>query len=248
MIGNDSDKSWKYYGEKDPYFGVLTHEDFSSDNIDKNRGEFFRTGQEYIDGVVANIHRHITPDFHPAVAVDFGCGVGRLVRPLAAISGTVYGVDISEGMLKEAEKNCAGQPNVKLVLSDDTLSRLPSGLDFIHSYIVFQHIPVSRGMQMARILIDRLNPGGIGVLHFTYAIPGENASKRRFMRKAFAAVPLLYKLRSVMKNERGPMMQMNEYSLNEISKTLQEAGCKELFISFTNHDFLGAVFYFRKEA
>lgn len=44
---------------------------------------------------------------HPrerGVALDFGCGVGRLTRALAAFFDRATGVDISSSMIEEAKK------------------------------------------------------------------------------------------------------------------------------------------------
>ncbi len=246
MIGNNSDKAWKYYGENDPYYGVLTHDIFAHENIEKYKEDFFLDGRLYISEVIANVRKHFSNEFKPAVAADFGCGVGRLTIPLSDFSEKVYGIDISEGMLKEARINSNGKTNIEFVLSDDNLSLLPQNLDMVHSYIVFQHIPVDRGMHIAKMLINRLNPGGIGVLHFTYAIPGEKTEVKRIIRLLFRIFPVLYSIKAKIKKQRGPMMQMNEYSLSAISKLIQEAGANEIFISLTNHNFYGATFYFKK--
>ncbi len=81
-----------------------------------------------------------------ARALDFGCGVGRLVIPLSKIAESVTGVDVSESMLNEAISNCDNQNvnNANFIKADDNLSMLSGKYDFIHSYIVFQHIPTKR--------------------------------------------------------------------------------------------------------
>ncbi len=247
MIGNNSDKTWKYYGDKNPYYGVLTDPMFLNSNIENHKTEFFLSGVQYVDEVMKNIYKHIDPGFKPKVAVDFGCGVGRLTLPLSEVATEVYGMDISEGMLTEARNNCLDKKNISLILSDDNLTLLPHEYDLVHSYIVFQHIPVDRGMQIARILIERLKKGGIGVLHFTYAaLPKNKDRKRKLLRFAYYWVPFLDKLRSIIKNEAGPMMQMNEYALNDIIRLIQETGCEHIFLALTNHNFYGTTFYFKK--
>ena len=78
---------------------------------------------------------------------DFGCGVGRLVLPFAHYSREVVGIDISESMLKECEKNLnnRGINNCQLITSDDNLASLTGSFNLIHSFITFQHIPVGTG-------------------------------------------------------------------------------------------------------
>jgi len=62
-----------------------------------------------------------------------------MVIPLAGISESVVGVDVSESMLNEAKRNCESLSikNVSFVKGDDNLSALNCKFDFIHSYIVF---------------------------------------------------------------------------------------------------------------
>jgi cyclopropane fatty-acyl-phospholipid synthase-like methyltransferase len=74
--------------------------------------------------------------------LEIGCGVGRLVRPLAGRVARVVGVDLSEAMLARARDHCEGLPNVELVRTDGGLDSFPdAAFDFVFSYIVFQHLP-----------------------------------------------------------------------------------------------------------
>src|SRR5947208_14390075 len=73
-------------------------------------------------------------------------------------------------MLTEARSRCAalGLGNVRLAQSDDRLSNIPERFDLINSYIVLQHITCRRGEAIVEQLLDRLQDGGVGVLHLTY--------------------------------------------------------------------------------
>ena len=87
---------------------------------------------------------------------------GRLLLPLARISRHVVGVDVSDAMLREARKHCdaRGITNVELVGSDDRLSRVQGSFDFVHSWIVFQHIAPRRGTAILEEVLARLERGG----------------------------------------------------------------------------------------
>ena len=140
MIADNSDKSWETLGRTDPYYGVLTSERFRSKNLDASaRDEFFASGSQSMVDLLKNIEGKLGPIARGS-ALDFGCGVGRLVLPLAAELGfeSATGVDISPSMLAEARKNAdrAGLKNIEFVVSDDGLSRLQGTFDFIHSFIV----------------------------------------------------------------------------------------------------------------
>ena len=57
------------------------------------------------------------------IALDLGCGIGRLTAALSAGVGHITGVDISKTMIARAAERCAGLPNVTL--------RVSSGRDLV---------------------------------------------------------------------------------------------------------------------
>ena len=172
MFYQNTDKEWETFGKIDPYFGVLAQDKYQQANLtEMSKADFFKSGYDYLDNILRNVRKYITPDFVPRKAMDFGCGVGRLVIPLAEVAEHVVGVDVSDSMLREAKRNCSSRSlkNVSLLKSDDELSMIEDEYDFIHSYIVFQHIPVKRGERIFRNLLEHLAAGGVGVIHFTFA-------------------------------------------------------------------------------
>ena len=249
MFNSDSDREWEKFGNDNPYFGVLSDEKFLESNLtDENKEEFFNSGAVYIDSVLKKIRRHIDPDYRIGKALDFGCGVGRLVIPLAELAESVTGIDVSDSMLNEARKNCDARSinNVTLVKSDDNLSLLNDQYDFIHSFIVFQHIPVKRGECIFENLIAHLEDGGVGVLHFTYA---KNLKFGKLVPFIKNYIPLAKNLINLGKGEHffAPQMQMNMYDLNRLFFIMQQARVSEFHTEYTNHaGQLGVVVYFRK--
>jgi SAM-dependent methyltransferase len=245
-----TDKTWKYYGETDPYFGVLTNDRFKKENLDEEaRSAFFASGESYIEHALEVVHNHLDGDFVPVRALDFGCGVGRLALPLARRCEAVVGVDVSPSMLAEAATNArdAGLSNVEFVTSDDTLSQVEGTFNLIHSFIVFQHIPVDRGERIARSMVDRLREGGVGILQFTYANSTTTPppATRRALTAGYAAIPPLHGLRNLIKGLpfRQPPMQMNRYDLNKLFRLLQESGCHEIHARFTEASHFGFPIY-----
>ena len=251
MFNTDSDREWEKYGRDDPYFGVITDNRFHRENLTPElKAEFFHSGHCYIEDVLAKIRRHLAADFTITRALDFGCGVGRLVIPLAGLAKRVTGVDVSDSMLAEARRNCRARDidNVTLVKSDDSLSRVEGEYDFIHSIIVFQHIPVARGERIFSHLLSHLQPGGVAVVHFTYA-------KKYALRKWFAFakgyIPGATSLFNLVQGRRmgTPQMQMNAYHLNPLLQAIQNTAADACYLEFTNHGGeLGVILYFRKPA
>lgn len=249
MAFGSSDKNWEKFGRSDPYFGVITDGRFKHGRMtDESKTEFFETGECHIEHVLRIVDAHVMAGRKIERALDFGCGVGRLVIPLTKIAKEVTGVDISEGMLSEARRNCAGLEigNVSFVRSDDELSLVTGRYDFVHSFIVLQHIPVSRGLRILKSMLRVLTDDGIGVLHFTYG-------KATFRRKSLAFleryVPLSGGIINLARKRVffAPRMQMNAYDMNAVFRILQMQGVREYHAEFTDHGGeLGVILYFVK--
>ena len=55
MLRQDHSRQWELFGQKDPYYGVLTHEQFKRDAIgDEGRRRFFASGDEQFDDLLAH--------------------------------------------------------------------------------------------------------------------------------------------------------------------------------------------------
>jgi SAM-dependent methyltransferase len=240
-----TDSAWEEWGRRDPYFGVITDPKFRSLGMDENaKKEFFASGEYHVHGVLSTIRKHIDPRFAPRTVLDFGCGVGRLLIPLAKIAEDVVGLDVSSTMLEEARRNCDEQQlrNVRLFRSDDALSAITGPFDFIHSCIVFQHIPVERGRALLSKLLKLLAVGGVGAIQLTY-------SKTRFASTYGLALPELSYVGAPHLGtsvDADPPMQMNPYNLNEILFLMQSCGILRFHAEFTDHGGeLGVFLFFR---
>jgi SAM-dependent methyltransferase len=241
-----TDWAWEEWGKRDPYFGVITQSRFRRNEMTADaKRDFFESGVLHVQLVMATIHRQIDPEFKPKRVLDFGCGVGRILVPLARLAENAVGLDVSSSMLSEAQRNCheEGVDNVTLARSDDDLTGLSGTFDFIHSFIVFQHIPVERGRTIFSNLLRRLNHGGIAAIQLTY-------SKTRFADthgidpNGGASTLALGPPRRV---DADPEIQMNSYNLNSILFSMQEHKVTKFFCDFTDHGGeLGVYLFFQK--
>jgi|GEM_PF-511783 len=77
-----------------------------------------------------------------ATVLEIGCGIGRLLKPLARRAGHVIGVDISSEMVRKARARLAEIPNIQIHKTDNDLSMVESSsVDYCFSFVVFQHVP-----------------------------------------------------------------------------------------------------------
>lgn len=93
--------------------------------------------------------------------LEIGCGTGRGVTELADHGATVWGIDISEQAVREAQRRIGHRPNIQMRVAD--AHRLPfadSEFDVIVGHGVLHHLDL-------RIVRDELHrclkPGGVAV-------------------------------------------------------------------------------------
>jgi SAM-dependent methyltransferase len=244
-----TDRAWERLGQSDPYFGVISNDAFHTPNLtDDAIDEFFRTGHVHVDKVLAIIRDHIDPQFKPKAALDFGCGVGRIVIPLAAIAEHVTAVDISQSMLDEARRNCAAREtvNVDFIKAEGNRPFRHKKFDFVHSFLVLQHITAARGERIFANLVSSLDDGGIGAIHVKYST---NSAIHRTADLLTTYVPLSGNLMNICVGRRwdGPVMEMHSYDLNRLFHVIEEAGVKSLHCEYTGKDHeLGVFLFFQK--
>jgi SAM-dependent methyltransferase len=128
-------REWDDLARLDPLWAILTDRDKQYGKW--KRDEFFHSGE-------TEINRFMTSSGFVArrdgKALDFGCGVGRLSRALRPYFAEVYGVDISEEMVRLAREFT---PDCKfLVINDHKLRPFANNFfDFVYSNRVLQHQP-----------------------------------------------------------------------------------------------------------
>jgi len=134
----------------------------------KTQPEFFTSGGEHVERLLATVKEDLDPEFTHRRASDFGYGVERVTIPLAIRVAQEVGGGAPDLTLDDANKNCkeADVRNVTPPKSEDSLENLSCDFDFLHSFIVFQHIPARRDANILRAMPRRLSENGAGPLHF----------------------------------------------------------------------------------
>jgi SAM-dependent methyltransferase len=177
-------KSWDRLGATDPLWAILT------DPAKKNNGwdetEFFQTGVWEVDHILEWVER-VHPLTSKSLALDFGCGVGRLSQPLADHFQEVRGVDISPSMIERARAfNRHGDRCRYFLHSEHDLALFADAtFDFIYSSITLQHIrPRFTRLYLAEFA-RVLRPGGVLVFQLPSRMRGSMPRMRRLIYKTY---------------------------------------------------------------
>lgn len=162
---------WDEIGRLDALWAVLSEPSkrYGGWNID----EFLATGTQEVSAVLDAAARWGLPR-RRRHALDFGCGVGRLTRALAAHFEMVSGVDIAPTMIDLARKLNSDIPTCNFrVLEGPGLSSFPDrSLDFVYSRLVLQHITRRRVAQdYIREFVRVLADDGLIVFQVPSALP-----------------------------------------------------------------------------
>lgn len=236
----DTDLDWVEIGGRDPYWGVISHDRFRGGGIaGAAANEFFKSGSEYVQNLLGFVHRHLGP-FQPAKSLDFGCGVGRILLPLAEVTtGETVGVDVSQPMLDLARGHAEerGLMNIRLVDDLLVLEQAGEAFDFVNTFIVLQHVPPKRGLQLIDRLLALTAIHGVFSLQLTFAkgarfLPDE-AGQPTYFRRDGDTITLLDSA-----PRRAPVgaITMFDYDLNQVFARLLPRAGQPVMIMPTNHD------------
>jgi len=222
-----TDLEWEKWGGQDPYRGVLGID--SANLTTERKAKFFDSGRQHIDKVCQLVETHFGPLASEGAALDFGCGVGRLVVPLASRFRRVVGVDVSSSMLENARQNSAGLDNVELVLGLDNVKNRQKAYAFVHSYIVMQHIRPVQGMAILEDLIGCVEPGGAFAIHVTL---GDMKPRRRRLNMIRYRVRPVHWLYNIVRGRpvSEPITEMNAYSAASVFDLFRRCGCAPILV------------------
>ncbi len=128
---------WNARAREDALFFIDNRREYGDGELDS----FWRSGVSDVDKILSMLDAPaIEPD---AVALDIGCGVGRLTRVLAARAREAYGIDVSSEMIDQAQALNREITNIHWIIGDGTgLNGVQDDqIDVCLSHVVFQHIP-----------------------------------------------------------------------------------------------------------
>jgi SAM-dependent methyltransferase len=127
---------WDARAREDPFYFVDNRRVYRSTELDG----FWQDGERDLERMLEALDLRIGPD---DIALDIGCGVGRLTRVLAQRARSVYALDVSPEMIERARREHADLGNVEWIVGDGYgLAPVADGaVDACISHVTFQHIP-----------------------------------------------------------------------------------------------------------
>lgn len=230
----DTDSDWNQLGKVDPFWAVITDERFRADKMDATAREaFYESGQASVDQFHAALKHYFSAPDHFEACLDFGAGVGRLLVPMAKRSSRAVGVDIADSMraICQARLDESSLSEVKLVATP-TAAAAFGPFDWVNSFIVLQHIPPARGIELITDLVSSVKPSGFVSMHVTthrdaQLVPQDKASPAR---------KLLRQLRnSLFPRPNVGQITMYDYDLGQVLALLTRAGCPRFVLEHTDH-------------
>jgi SAM-dependent methyltransferase len=206
---------WEERAKLNPAFYVDTS--LSYDRPDMER--FLETGRRVVS-IALDEPPAVQPEQH-RVAVEIGCGMGRICQALAERFDKVIGVDISSEMLRRAHE-VAVASNVEFRLTEGaSLPDIADGsVDLVLTFTVFQHIP---SVEVIRAYVREagrvLAPGGVFVLQWN-GIPG---ARRWRVQRAVKGLAQRFG-RGDRYGRDAPQFLGSRVSLEDMDAMLAEAG------------------------
>lgn len=154
---------WNERATLDPYHHVLNRKGIG----EWNPADFYATGGENWRLFVAPFCAAQEIDPTGMTCLEIGCGAGRETVFLARQFANVIALDVSDAMIEQARQHVTAD-NVRFVRGSgvnlDVVENV--SVDFVYSFIVFQHIPDPE-IQYAylRDVARVLKPGGWFMIH-----------------------------------------------------------------------------------
>jgi SAM-dependent methyltransferase len=214
-------RTWNELAELDPFWAALTN--YGPPHA-WQEADFFATGPAELAERLEVAERHGLGSLRRS-ALDYGCGVGRITRAMAAQFGTALGLDISERMIAKAKLMNADRSNCSFeVVADGGSLHYESGaFDLVFSARVLQHLARP---EIRRILVELarvLAVGGVLVVQVPHRLP-----VRRRLQPRRRVASILRRLgvpnETIVTRLRLTLMRMTALPEADVRRLLTDAG------------------------
>jgi SAM-dependent methyltransferase len=179
-------RAWESLGDERPFHSVLTDDRYLPSRLSESESQFWHSGEVEAEQLADYLAGLGLVKLEDATLLEFGCGVGRVTIPLAAIVRSVVAYDISDRHLRFARERAAalGRTNIRAIAIGDSLPAEFEPCDVFYSRIVLQHNPPPIIGDVIRQLIRSLARGGVGVFQVPTHYVGYRFSTSEALRAA----------------------------------------------------------------
>ena len=166
------------------------------------------------------------PAFTLDRVLDVGCGDGESTIGLAQVARVALGLDESAAMLEAARGRAtsAGTTNVEFSLLRAGLDGVAGPFDVVHSFGVFERMPISSGLPVMEAVLDHIAVRGGGMLHFVYGSESIAQAARRSSSKL---------MQRLMRTDE-MALPAHEYDLNRVLALLHAKRFDRVAARFTD--------------
>ena len=157
------------------------------------------------------------------LALDFGCGVGRVTQAMSKYFDSCYGIDISPTMIDLANQfNKVPAKCHYLVNDSNRLAIFPDNkFGFVYTNIVLQHISPRYVESILREFVRISKPGGIALFQVPDRYPGDVVTVQILKLKGLKLKRIL---RSIGILPGKPQMEMHYMAEKKVRRILESAG------------------------
>jgi SAM-dependent methyltransferase len=199
--------SWEEKAKINPLYAVMSSDAFKDTGPDKwsdaELSTFFAKGKYMYDLFLKPIlERNKVNKKEEALIVEYGSGMGRILKAINAAGYKSAGIDISPTMLEYSRKLVPEVPSLFCLDEKGSCDIISNSADFVYSYAVIQHIRklslVEKAIsEMCRIL----KPGGFLKVQYR-SIPGDLPFRRidlssRLLLYNFEDKSVLFQLKKI---------------------------------------------------
>lgn len=169
---NHIQEAWQHLGDTEPYYSVLSSDEYMTRNIEVSKEDFYNSGESEVEKLIATLKRNHIDISSIKSCLEYGCGVGRVTKWLNKKIDRIVAIDISSSHLKLAKEVLGNEESINFRHMQD-LSQLDKleNVDLVYSFIVLQHNPPPVIERIIEFLLKSLNTGGIAYFQVpTYRI------------------------------------------------------------------------------
>lgn len=239
-------KNWEGLAQNDALWSILT--DNSKKGEKWNPEDFFKSGEKEVEAALQILEDNGVVISKRELAIDFGCGAGRLSRALTPHFTKVVGIDASPTMIEIAKKgNEDLKPQLGFELNEKgDLSLLPSNsVSFALSFIVLQHIPFPQSLQFVSEFTRVLEKDGIAI----FQVPTKDVRKLSPWQRFKSFVRIRERL-ALIGIGKGFQMDMHILTEDQIKEAVEKEGGRIEKVFFSNQtlpDYNGDLKIYPKE-